>query len=113
MDTAKIIGFNIKKYRNALGFKQEVLAACLDVSREQISNYERGEREIPLLSLEKIANLFGIELEELLEKRDSVRDVKLSFAFRSDSTSEDIKEIANFKKVVLNYLKIEKLINEL
>lgn len=112
MKTKNIIGTNIKMYREALGFNQETLAKYLDISREQISNYERGEREVSFGNLDKLANLFGIELEELLEEDEGIRNVNLAFAFRSEPSAEDLKEIAAFKKVVLNYIKIERLIND-
>jgi transcriptional regulator with XRE-family HTH domain len=113
MDASKLIGSNIKKYRESFGLKQEDLASCLNVSREQISNYERGEREIPLFSLEKLSILFDVDIDALLEENIAIQDANISFAFRSDNSPEDIKEILFFKKIVFNYLKIEKLLNEI
>lgn len=113
METIEIIGNNIKEYRKSLGYNQDHLANYLAISREQISNYELGKREIPFENMEKLSNLFGIELEELLEDNTDIKRANLSFAFRSSEIDSDIEAIANFKKVVLNYIKIDNLINDL
>lgn len=113
MDTIEIIGNNIKEYRKALGYNQDHLANYLSISREQISNYELGKRDIPYDNMEKLCNLFGIELEELLEDNLEIKKANLSFAFRSTGIDSDIKAIADFKKIVLNYIKIDTLINDL
>ena len=113
MDSTEIIGTNIKEYRKALGYNQDHLANYLSISREQISNYELGKRDVPYENMEKLCSLFGIELEELLEENIDIKKANLSFAFRSNGTDSDIKAIADFKKIVLNYIKIDTLINDL
>jgi transcriptional regulator with XRE-family HTH domain len=113
METIEIIGNNIKEYRKALGYNQDHLAKYLTITREQISNYELGKRDVPYENMEKLCSLFGIELEELLEENINVKKANLAFAFRSSRTDSDIKEIADFKKIVLNYIKIDSLINGL
>ncbi len=108
MDSTKIIGSNVKKYRVAQGFTQDNLAGFLDVTREMISLYETGKRPIPVTALDKLADLFGVEMEELLEESTTVANTNLAFAFRSDSlTEEDVLSIAEFKRIVLNYLKMK------
>jgi hypothetical protein len=56
-----------------------------------------------------LADLFGIELEELLEEDQTIKEANVAFAFRSDNNSADLSNIASFKRIVLNYLKMEKL----
>ena len=109
METSKIIGNNIAKLRNAQGFSQDDTAKYLNVSRGLISLIETGDREISVTNLEKLASLFGIELETLLEENADVNNVHIAFAFRKDDTNNDLENIASFKNIVLEYLKMDKL----
>jgi transcriptional regulator with XRE-family HTH domain len=112
MESKEIIGNNIKTFRAAQGFRQEDLAEYLDVTRSMISYYESGERDIPIASLNKLADLFGVELKTLLEENEEIARTNLAFAFRNENfTSKDLESIASFKKFVLDYLKMERLRN--
>jgi transcriptional regulator with XRE-family HTH domain len=112
MESKELIGNNIKKLRAVQGFKQEDLAEYLGVTRSMVSYYESGERDIPIASLNKLADLFGVELEALLEANEQIAETNLAFAFRNENfTGRDIESIASFKKFVLNYLKMERLRN--
>jgi transcriptional regulator with XRE-family HTH domain len=113
MAIEKTIGRNIKVFREAQFLNQEQLAEFLGVKRPMISYYENGEREIPMTHLDKLANLFGVEIGTLLE--ENLENIKsdLAFAFRADGLSAaDMQEIANFKKVVKNFLKMNQIENE-
>lgn len=105
----KTIGNNITKIRKAQGLTQENIASYLGLSREQISHYERGVRNISVTELNKLSDLFGIELSDLLEENLEIQNLNLAFAFRSDNNETDLKQIALFKKVVMNYLKMRHL----
>ena len=113
MDQDKYIGSNILNYRKIQGLSQQQLADYLGVTRELISLIETGSRDISMSNLIKLADLFGIELEELLEEDQSIKEANVAFAFRSDNNSADLSNIASFKRIVLNYLKMEKLKDEL
>ncbi len=67
----KIIGRRIKIHRNKLGLTQAKLAEKLDVSAKYISSIERGEANVSLKQLNKIANLLNIDLASLLSDCDS------------------------------------------
>jgi len=113
MESREIIGNNVKIFRAAQGFRQEDLAEYLGVTRSMISYYESGERDIPVASLNKLADLFGVELEALLEENEEIARTNLAFAFRNENfTSKDLESIASFKKFVLDYLKMERLRND-
>lgn len=113
MELKQIVSENLKNYRQNLGLTQEQVSEFLDVDRSTISHYENGEREISLVHLKKLSNLFGVEIEELLEKDSSLRSANFAFAFRSDGiVQEDLKSIASFQRVVKNYVKMVKLSNE-
>lgn len=90
---------------------QGQVASYLGVKRSAYANYESGERNMPLELMQKAADLFGCSLSSLLS--DDPNEVKniLSFAFRADDLSpEDLRELANFKKVAMNYIKMSKLL---
>lgn len=113
METRKIIGNNIKNYRIKLGFSQDHIANYLGIDRTAISKYENGEREISLVNLNKLADLFGIELDYLLEPKTVDKTANLAFAFRKQGLEQqDIRSIAEFQKVVKNYMKILQIKDE-
>jgi transcriptional regulator with XRE-family HTH domain len=113
MATRNVLGENLRRFREAQGFTQEDVAEYLGIARPQISYFENGERDIPIVKLNKLADLFGVELEDLIEENSEVTKTNLIFAYRSENTKkEDIESIALFKRFVMNYLKMEKLKNE-
>jgi transcriptional regulator with XRE-family HTH domain len=88
-----------------MGLTQDALAKYLDISREMISYYETGVREMPVEALLKLGDLFGCELTDLLEDNPSALNACLAFAFRADQLEDqDLTTIAEFKKIVKNYL---------
>lgn len=60
------VGFNIRKIREEKGLTQEKLAAKADLHRAYIGQIERGEKNIGLVNLEKIARALGVNIKELL-----------------------------------------------
>lgn len=108
---SNIVGDNLKKLRDANRFSQEQVASFLGINRSTYSNYESGDREAPLDVLEKASDLFGCELHLLFEEDDAIVDNMLTCTFRVDNLSEsDMAEIASFKNVVKNYLKLNQLL---
>ncbi len=106
-----IIGNNLRRLREANQFSQEQAASFLEIKRSTYSNYETGEREAPLAVLEKLTNLYGCELHLIFEEKEAVVEEILVCSFRTDNINEkDMKEIAYFKNVVMNYLKMDRLL---
>ena len=66
MEILKQFSVRVKKLRSRRGITQEDLAALSGLSRQYISDVERGQRNISLLNIEKIAKAFGITISELL-----------------------------------------------
>jgi transcriptional regulator with XRE-family HTH domain len=64
----KQVGLNIKKYRQKKNLSQEELAFEADLHRAYIGQIERGEKNIGLINLEKIAKALGISIEALIKK---------------------------------------------
>ncbi|NMM49842.1 helix-turn-helix domain-containing protein [Marinigracilibium pacificum] len=109
MTRDNIVGNNFKLYREHNGLTQDQVANYLNVTREEISYYENNKRKIPVKVLSKAASLFGIDEYDFYETDPEANNVKMALAFRSDSLSnEDLDQIAQFKKIVLNYLSMKK-----
>ena len=110
---SKVLGNNLKKLREANRFTQDQLAEFLGINRSTYSNYEIGEREIPFELLEKAADLFGIDMYLFYEDDQTIVENMLVCSFRVDNlNSADMAEIAQFKNIVKNYLKINNLLAE-
>lgn len=60
------LGEQIYKYRTAKGLSQLELAEALDVSRQSISKWETNVAVPELSKLVKMAELFGVTLDELI-----------------------------------------------
>jgi len=58
-------GKAVRKKRNKLGVSQEEFADICGLDRTYIGGIERGERNVALVNIEKIANALKISLPEL------------------------------------------------
>jgi transcriptional regulator with XRE-family HTH domain len=54
-DLQRTLGRRLRDYRKARGLSQEELAELLDVHRTYLGGVERGERNLTLKSVERIA----------------------------------------------------------
>ena len=109
----EVLAKNLKEFRVKLNLTQEQLAGYLDVSREEVSYYENNNRKVPLELIPKYANLFGVDEYDLYEEDSAINNINIAFAFRAnDISSEDLKSIAEFKKIALNYLKIKNTLSQ-
>lgn len=63
------LGANLRKAREAKGWSQEELAFRCGVHRTYVGAVERGEYNVTILTLRKIAKTLGISL------RDAIRGV--------------------------------------
>ena len=70
MFTQKQLGQKIKKLREERELSQERLAKFVDISRVAISEIERGNRDINALELAKIAKVFELSADELLQDKN-------------------------------------------
>ena len=62
----KDVGFRIREVRQERGLSQEKLAALADLHRAYIGQIERGEKNIGLKNLEKIAKALNVNIKDLL-----------------------------------------------
>lgn len=103
-------GLVIKGLREKYGYTQDKVAEYLGIKREMISFYENEGREIPLEVLERLSDLFGVELDVFFVDNVDEALAEVVFAFRKDDfESDDMDNMAAFGKIVKNYLKINNL----
>ena len=103
-------GAILKAFRERNNLSQETVASFLEIKRETLSYYESDNREASLNTLEKLADLYGAELTDFFETDCNQIQSNIAFAFRADGIEEsDLKQIAQFRKVVKNYFKIIEL----
>nr|WP_243896450.1 helix-turn-helix transcriptional regulator [Actinomyces bowdenii] len=69
-DLQRTVGANLRAYRKERGLSQEAFAEVIGVHRTYMGGVERGERNLTLKSVEKIAEQLGIEALELLLPKD-------------------------------------------
>jgi transcriptional regulator with XRE-family HTH domain len=107
------IGKVLKVFRERNNSSQEAVATFLGIKRELLSYYENDSREASVDVLEKLADLYGTELVNFFETDIDLIHTNAAFAFRATEVNEtDMKELAQFRKVVKNYLKIVELEKE-
>lgn len=65
-DLQRAVGRNLRAVRDDRGLSQEAFANVLGVHRTYMGGLERGERNLTLRALERIAEVLGIEPLTLL-----------------------------------------------
>ena len=111
MEERLIIAKNIKLMREASNYTQENVASFLGIGRSTYSNYESGDRELPLPCMEKLADFYGCDAYMLYEENENVVEGMLATAFRVDNLSPgDMEQIAAFKRVVKNSLMMDTML---
>lgn len=72
------LGDAIRLQRVTLGFSQESFAEKVGLHRTYIGSVERGERNVSLINLARIATALGITASELLVLAEKEMDVSSS-----------------------------------
>ena len=69
------IGKNIRKSREAKGLSQEQLSALAGIDRTYIGSIERGERNVAVINLIRIASALNIEVAALFPPMATLLEV--------------------------------------
>jgi len=105
------IGHKIKSLREKSKLSQIQIANFIGVDQSFISKCEKDERQLNIDSLEKLCNLFGCEMADLINKDTDMGTV--NFAFRSSSIdNEDLVAISEINKIALNIQQMKKLLED-
>ena len=108
-DLEKKLGKRIKTLREAAGLTQEVLAEKLAVSRPAISQIEAGEREVSAGELLRVADVFQIPTDRLLDL-EKEPEITLKNSEREKEPGPQIrisvpaKNVEKFREVLLYIL---------
>lgn len=65
-DLQRAVGSNIRAHRERRGLSQEAFADLLGVHRTYMGGVERGERNLTLKSVERLASRMGVDPLQLL-----------------------------------------------
>ncbi|GIQ67907.1 XRE family transcriptional regulator [Xylanibacillus composti] len=100
----KQVGARIRSLRKEKGMSQEDLAELIDTSHSYIGYVERGEQNITLLTLEKIATALGVEAKELLAYQGLPYDQRVLEAIKllDGKSEEDLKRAVIVLKQLYN-----------
>ncbi len=90
----KQIGVNIRFLRKKSKLSQNDVASKLNITRQQVANYEKGNTTIPFLSLYKVSEIFNVSIDNLISDR-----LEEIFDFDNLTTLNSIDEFTeNFLK---------------
>jgi len=67
MDIKKKFGKKVKLLRTQMGWSQEKLALTADLDRTYISSIEKGERNVSITVIQKIADALAVDITELFK----------------------------------------------
>lgn len=106
----KIVGENIKFWRNIRGLKQNFIAKKLNVKQSYISQLETGKFAPSFDFLQKLADILQVEIEDLITHqpyRDLVMKLYEDKNLNPPLTDKELKDLLSIrfrsKKPNLNY----------
>lgn len=67
-ETKEILGTTIRDYRKKCGYSQELLAEKCGLHRTYIGGIERGERNVSVENIVRIARALKVKPSQLLER---------------------------------------------
>lgn len=62
----RIIAENMKRLRKIAGLTMQDIAACLNVTHQQVQRYESGHNRLPAQSIPALCDVLGVPVEALL-----------------------------------------------
>jgi len=97
-----IIGENVKRARESIGFSQASVADFLKVDQSLISKFEKGDRTLRSDILERLANLLGCTVADF-EREGGVPEHQLKTAYRASGlTVDDMETIHDIRRISIN-----------
>jgi transcriptional regulator with XRE-family HTH domain len=104
------LGIRIKELRDKIGLSQAKLADLLGLNRVSLSQIENGERKLTAEEINKLAKIFNISCDVLLNPKRDVQVVLEKKAKYTTTVKESIRisvpqrNVAKFKEVLLYIL---------
>lgn len=94
------LGYNVKRLREILGVKQEVLAERLNLTQQSVSKLENRE-SMSLEMLEKIANVMNIPSDAIKNFSDAEALKVVSNIFSDSATKDNHIQIENLVERII------------
>lgn len=66
-DPKKLFGQKVRSVRKERGWSQEELADTCELDRTYIGGIERGERNVSIMNIAKIAQALGVKASSLID----------------------------------------------
>lgn len=90
---SKATGIKLKNKRLELGYSQQYIANILGVSKQTISHWENGDRQIYATNLADYAHAMNITIDELLsnQKEDDAKRLYKAYRNASSETKQAIQ----------------------
>lgn len=94
-----LVNRNIRFLRISNGYTLESFGKIFDISSRALSNYEQGIRKVPVVTVIKISEYFGIDLTTI---------------FTKDISLLNGNELTNYKDIkdIINEIRVSPLISE-
>ena len=97
---------NLRLLRMRMKYTQQQVADFLKISQPAYVKYENGATDVSMENLERLASLYGVSEYDLLENSVEQMQVQAAFAFRKNGENVNLEQIAQFRKIVNNYLEM-------
>jgi len=72
MDIRVVFARNLKHYRQLRGLTQAALAAAMEVDRAHVSAMERGQQNVTLQTLQRVAEHLDVAPAKLIEEHSEL-----------------------------------------
>lgn len=110
MNPYRTIGQRLQRARGRAGLTQPQVAKYLGVKREQVSQLENGRRKVDVITLTKLADLYGYSITYFVDQVAAERS-DISVAFRAQNISdEDLESLGWINRFVRNLSELTDLI---
>ena len=97
-----MIGKNIKKFREQRNMTQEQLADALHVTRQAVSNWERGKTQPDVETIQELAAVLDCTAEELIYGKES-RKITIVNHFGTKTVTEGLS-FGSALAIVISYV---------
>lgn len=89
----QLLTTRLKELRTTHGYNQDYVASCLNVSRQTYSHYETGKRTPSSEILFKLAGLYNISVEDLIQL---TIDIDRNIYYDAPAPTESSQELLGF-----------------
>lgn len=112
MTDLQILGKNLAYYRQLRGLSLKQIAEYLKVSEVTCAGFELNGKDLSLIPLTKLEDLLNVDMADLFEPEISLHSKEFESIKLSEMEPEDLKVIAEFHRIIRNYIKIKRIYDD-